>query len=148
MARLPAAAPLFVNRYWAGGAALLAVLAFWFDAALPLKFYPVLVNALLLAWFAYSLIEPPSLIERLARLSEANLPPAAVAYTRRVTQVWCGFFAVNGAIALYTALYASMAQWSFYNGFLAYLFIGVIFAGEYCARCRFKRRHGSTAQST
>jgi uncharacterized membrane protein len=145
--RLPAAAPMLVNRYWAGGAALLAVLAFWFDAALPLRFYPVLVNTLLLVLFAYSLIEPPSMIERLARLREANLPPAAVAYTRRVTQVWCGFFAVNGAIALYTALFASMAQWSFYNGFVAYLLIGLIFAGEYCARCWFKRRHGSTAQS-
>jgi uncharacterized membrane protein len=54
---------------------------------------------------------------------------------------------LNGAIALYTALFASMAQWSFYNGFLAYLLMGVLFAGEYCARRHFKRRHGSSAQS-
>jgi uncharacterized membrane protein len=93
------------------------------------------------------LAAPPSLIERLARRQERNFPPAAVAYTRRVTQVWCGFFAVNGAVALYTAFYASTAQWSLYNGFVAYLLMGILFAGEYCARIVFKRRHGSTAQS-
>jgi uncharacterized membrane protein len=145
--RWPIAAPIPAKRYWVGGALLLALLALWFDASLPLKFYPVLVNAILLTLFAYSLIAPPSMIERLARLHDADLPPAAVLYTRRVTQLWCGFFAVNGAVALYTALFATMAQWSFYNGFLAYLLMALLFAGEYCARCWFKRRHGSTAQS-
>ena len=116
-------------------------------ALLPLRFYPVLVSGAFFTVFAYSLIVPPSTIERLARLREPELPPAAIAYTRRVTQVWCVFFALNGAIALYTALFASMAQWSFYNGFLAYFLMGILFAGEYCARCYFKRRHGSSAQS-
>ena len=102
---------------------------------------------MLLTLFAYSLIAPPSMVERLARLDDADLPPAAIAYTRRVTQLWCGFFAANGAVALYTALFATMAEWSFYHGFLAYLLMGLLFAGEYCARCWFKRRHGSTAQS-
>jgi len=147
LARLPTSAPTAATRYWAGGTILLAILAFWSDGLLPLRFYPVLVNAALLTVFAYSLIAPPSMIERLARLHERNFPSAAISYTRRVTQVWCLFFAINGAIALYTALFASMAQWSFYNGFLAYLLMGLLFAGEYCARWHFKRRHGSTAQS-
>ncbi|HYJ16997.1 MAG TPA: hypothetical protein VE170_16010 [Candidatus Limnocylindria bacterium] len=147
LARLPATAPTGATRYWTGATILLALSTFWSGALLPLRFYPVLVSGAFLTVFAYSLVVPPSTIERLARLHEPGLSPAAVAYTRRVTQVWCVFFALNGAIALYTALFGSMAQWSFYNGFLAYLLMGIIFAGEYCARYYFKRRHGSSAQS-
>jgi uncharacterized membrane protein len=147
LARLPIGVRSGATRYWASGTILLALLAFWSGGLLPLRFYPVLVNGAFLGVFAYSLFSPPSTVERLARLHEPNLPPVVIGYTRRVTQVWCVFFTVNGAIALYTALFASMAQWSFYNGFLAYLLMGILFAGEYCARCYFKRRHGSTAQS-
>jgi uncharacterized membrane protein len=147
LTRLPTTAHAVATRYWAGGTILLALLAYWSGGLLPLRFYPVLVNGAFLTVFAYSLFVPPSTIEQLARLQEPNLPPAAIAYTRRVTQVWCVFFMLNGAIALYTALFSSMAQWTFYNGFLAYLLMGVLFAGEYCARCYFKRRHGSSAQS-
>jgi uncharacterized membrane protein len=57
-----------------------------------------------------------------------------------VTQVWCIFFAVNGALALVTALWASAATWSLYNGVIAYLLMGLLFAGEYGVRCHFKRR--------
>ena len=63
-------------------------------------YYPVLVNAILLAVFAASLWRPPTVIERIARLREPDLPPAAVVYTRRVTIVWSVFFALNGAAAL------------------------------------------------
>jgi uncharacterized membrane protein len=121
-------------RWWVGGTMLLVLLAAWANVMLPLKLYPVVVNAALLGVFAYSLVVPPSAIERIARMREPQLPPRAIAYTRRVTQIWCGFFTVNGAIALYTALYASSAHWSLYNGFIAYILIGLLFAGEYCVR--------------
>lgn len=147
LARWWSAAPTMATRYWAVGTVLLASVALFSGASLLLRFYPVLVNGVFLAAFAYSLMMPPSMAERLARLREPDLPPAAINYTRRVTQVWCGFFAINGAIALYTALYGSLAQWSFYNGFLAYLLMGMLFAGEYCARYFFKRRHDSATQS-
>lgn len=147
LARWWSAAPTVAARYWAGGTVLLALLALISGASLLLRFYPVLVNGVFLAMFTYSLFMPPSMVERLARLCEPNLPPAAINYTRWVTQVWCGFFIINGAIALYTALYGSLAQWSFYNGLLAYLLMGMLFAGEYCVRYFFKRRHGSATQS-
>lgn len=131
------------TRWWVGGTMLLVLLAVWANAMFPLKLYPVIVNATLLGVFAYSLIVPPSAIERIARMRDPHLPAPATGYTRRVTQVWCVFFAVNGAIALYTALYASSALWSLYNGLLAYIFIGLLFAGEYCVRRRVMgRRHG------
>jgi len=123
------------------GAMLLVGWAIWSNLLLPLKLYPVLVNGALLAAFGHSLLAPPSMIERLARLREPDLPPAAVRYTRRVTEVWCGFFAVNGAIALGTALWASEALWSLYTGVIAYILMGLLFGAEYLARRRFKRLH-------
>jgi uncharacterized membrane protein len=132
-----------VTGWWLGATAILVIVAVWANGSLPLKLYPVLVNGALLAMFAYSLVAPPTVVERLARLREPDLPPQAIAYTRRVTQMWCGFFVINGCAALLTALYASSALWWFYNGFVAYLLIGLLFAGEYCVRRRFKRRvHG------
>ncbi|HXV83722.1 MAG TPA: hypothetical protein VEG60_28015 [Candidatus Binatia bacterium] len=126
--------------WWLGGAALLLIAAVWSNLLLPLKLYPVLVNGVLLGVFAYSLFFPPSMIERFARMSEPDLPAHAIGYTRRVTQIWCLFFAINGAIALMTALWASPATWTLYNGLIAYLAMGLLFAGEYVVRWHFKRQ--------
>jgi uncharacterized membrane protein len=119
---------------------LLVSAAVWANALLPLKLYPVLVNAALLGAFGYSLIFPPSMIERFARMREPDLPPRAIHYTYRVTQIWCGFFVLNGMIAVITALWASPTTWSVYNGLVAYLLMGLLFAGEYAVRRRFKQR--------
>ncbi len=128
----------------AAGALLLALAASLSNEALPLKLYPALVNAALLVVFATSLRYPPTAIERLARLQEPDLPPRAVAYTRKVTWVWCGFFLLNGFVATGTALWASQAVWAFYNGLLAYLMMGILFAVEWCVRQRVRsgERHG------
>jgi uncharacterized membrane protein len=121
-------------------AGLLAVVAWAGDAALPLKLYPVAMNAALLGAFALSLWRPPTLIETIARRREPNLPAAGVAYTRRVTQAWCVFFLVNGSIALATALAASDEIWMLYNGLLAYGLIGAMFAGEWLVRRHVRQR--------
>jgi uncharacterized membrane protein len=126
------------------GAIVLGGASFVSNQLLPLKLYPVLVSVVLLVLFGVSLIHPPSMIERLARLREPDLPPAAVRYTRRVTEVWCAFFICNGTIALVTALYASTKVWTFYNGFLSYLLMGTLMAGEWLVRQRIKtpEQHG------
>jgi uncharacterized membrane protein len=139
--RLPALKLNRSSRWWLAGALLLAALAIWNNALLPLKLYPVLVNLGMLAVFGYSLYAPPSVIERMARLSDPALPAYAVAYTRRVTQVWCGFFVINGTLAMVTAIWASAAVWSLYNGVLAYVLMGCLFAGEYLVRIVVRRRH-------
>ncbi|SDR10776.1 Uncharacterized membrane protein [Pseudoxanthomonas sp. CF385] len=125
----------------AGGAALLATLATVFNEALPLKLYPALVNAVLLVVFATSLAFPPSAVERIARLTEPDLPPEGVAYTRRVTQVWCMFFVFNGTLALITALWMSDRAWALYNGLIAYVLIGALFSVEWLVRRRVRARH-------
>jgi uncharacterized membrane protein len=128
------------RRCWLGGTLLLFILAVWSNGLLPLKLYPVLVNTVFFSAFAYSLISPPTMIERFARIYEPNLPARAISYTRRVTQVWCIFFVANGAIALMTALWASPATWTLYNGLIAYVLMGLLFAGEYTVRWHFKRQ--------
>lgn len=105
-----------------------------------LKLYPVVVNASFLAVFAASVLAPPTVIERLARLTDSLLPPHVVLYTRNVTLVWCGFFLVNGMLALATALWASDRVWTLYNGFLAYVAMALLFAGELCVRRRLEAR--------
>ena len=101
-----------------------------------LRFYPVLMSAAMLALFAWSLRQPQSIIERVARVVYDDFPPEAVRYTRRVTAVWCGFFVVNGLIALWTAVAASWATWTLYNGLISYGLMGLLFVGEYAVRQR------------
>jgi uncharacterized membrane protein len=128
------------ERWWLAGMLVLLILAVWTHGWLALRLYPVLVNAALLGVFAYSLIFPPSMIERFARMNEPDLPAQAIGYTRRVTQIWCVFFGINGAISLMTALWASPAIWALYNGLIAYLLMGLLLAGEYVVRRYFKRQ--------
>jgi len=131
------------ESFWLGAAALatvLAVASLLGDRWGPLKLYPALVNLVMFGLFAMSLWRGPTVVERLARLRETNFPPAAIAYTRRVTQVWCGFFVVNGLIAVATALWASAAAWALYNGLLSYVAMGALMGGEWLVRRRVRGR--------
>lgn len=121
------------------GITVLAALAAGLRHALPLKLYPVLVNAALLCAFAASLWSPPTAIERIARLQTPALSTTAVAYTRKLTLTWCVFFLANGGIALWTALLGSDAAWFWYNGVVAYALIGAMLGGERLLRRRMTR---------
>jgi len=104
-----------------------------------LLYYPVAVNVLLLGLFFSSLFAGQSLIERFARLSEPDLPPEGVVYTRRVTQVWCLFFVCNGSFALYTCLKGDVSLWALYNGGISYLLIGLLMGIEWIIRKRLRK---------
>lgn len=131
-------------RRWAGvllaPAALLALAG---HAALSVLLWPVAINLALLGVFAWSLRHPPSIIERLARRDQPDLPSSGVRYTRRVTQVWCGFFAINGSVALATVIHGDQALWTLYNGGIAYLAMALLFGGEWCLRQRIKKKSAS-----
>jgi len=137
--RLPALRISAAARWSAVGALVLVGLAVWSNVLLPLKLYPVLVNMAFLAAFGISLTTPMSMVERMARLREPDLPPEGVRYTRRVTQAWCVFFVINGSIALVTSLWASEAVWSLYNGVIAYGLMGMMFGGEMLLRRRMRK---------
>jgi uncharacterized membrane protein len=105
------------------------------------KAYPLAVNAGLLVAFGLSLRPGATpVVERLARLQEPELPAHAVAYTRTVTKVWCGFFVLNASLSLATALWASEAVWALYNGALSYALMGLLFGGEWLVRRRVRAR--------
>ncbi|HCQ8037241.1 TPA: hypothetical protein OL868_002894 [Klebsiella quasipneumoniae subsp. quasipneumoniae] len=105
-----------------------------------LLFYPVVVNSVMLAVFGGSLWSRMPIIERLARLREPDLPERAIRYTRRVTQIWCAFFIINGGIALFTALYGDLSLWTAWNGMISYLLMGTLMAGEWLVRQRVIKR--------
>lgn len=127
------------KKIWIGSAVLLLLIALAVNSEIALKLYPLLVNLGFFVIFMQSLFFPPTVIERLARLSEPTLSPAGVAYTRQVTKIWCGFFVLNGTVSAITALWASAETWALYNGFIAYMLMGLLFAGEYLIRMRVKK---------
>lgn len=105
-----------------------------------LRWYPSLICGLLLAVFGLSLKFGPPVIERIARVTEPDLPPVAVAYTRKVTWVWVAFFAANGTASGVLAAWGNLSWWTFYNGVLAYAVMGALFVGEWILRQRLRRR--------
>ena len=109
------------------------------NSEVMLLLYPAAVSLALLLLFARSLIHPPTMIERIARLSEPDLPASGVRYTRQVTKVWCLFFVFNASVAVATA-FGSREAWLLYNGLLSYLLMGVLFVGEWIVRARVRRR--------
>ena len=124
-------------------AGLAAAALAWFRGAVSVLYYPVAVNLALLSVFAASLRFPPSVVERLARLREPHLDARGVRYTRRVTGIWCAFFAANAAVAAATAAWGDRAVWAFYNGFLAYVLMGALFLCEWLARRRLRAGGGA-----
>jgi uncharacterized membrane protein len=121
---------------------LVGLLVFWIllsNSAIGLKLYPLFMNLSFFTMFAWSLRHPPTVIERLARLQYREFPKMAVRYTTKVTQIWCAFFVFNGTISLATALWGSDEVWALYNGLIAYLLIGILFAGEWLVRQRVLR---------
>lgn len=129
-----------ISMIYASAVAIIVMsLTSMINSDLALRLYPVFMTGAMLMVFTISLIRPPSMIERFARIMEPDLGPEGVAYTRRVTEVWCGFFAVNILISLWTVFYASFETWALYNGLISYLLMGLLFGGEFLVRRWVKR---------
>lgn len=101
-------------------------------------YYPVWINTGMLLLFGWSLCYPPTVVERLARLMEGELDAKAVRYTRSVTIVWCVFFILNGSVAAFTAWWGNWNLWVLYNGFIAYVLMGLLMLIEWLVRRRVK----------
>jgi uncharacterized membrane protein len=103
---------------------------------------PAAIPAALLLAFAGSLRaghEP--LITRFARaMHDGELPADLVAYTRRVTVLWCLVCATLFCSAVLLALFASPETWSLMTNFVHYLVLGAVFVLEYAWR-RIRFRH-------
>ncbi len=117
--------------------AMLAIayaLTFVFNNGLFFLFVPALFSAALLLSFGRSLLVPPSLVETFARTIRSDFSDEHVAYCRRVTMLWTAFFLLNGSLSLRLALIGSLEAWTLYNGLIAYILMGMVFAGEFLYR--------------
>ncbi|WP_226643739.1 hypothetical protein [Microbulbifer variabilis] len=110
------------------------------DDPAGLLWYPVLCNLILFSVFFYSLKQPQTLVERLARLMEPDLPPEGVLYTRKVTKAWCLFFLLNGGLALATVINGNMKLWTIYNGLVSYVLMGIMMSCEWILRRRIQNK--------
>lgn len=119
-------------------AAVVALVALY-DRETSVRLYPALMSAAMLITFAQTIVSPPSMIERFARLVRPDLDEEGVRYARIVTLIWCAFFVVNCAMGVWTALYADWAFWALYNGVIAYIGMGVLFFGEFLVRPLFRK---------
>ena len=131
-------APWFIPASFLGGACLVGAIV-W-QSTLIASLYPVIVSAVMLVSFSYSLWRGPSAIETFARLQEPQLDERGVRYTRKVTQVWCGFFVINIGIASWTVYSEDLALWALYNGFISYCLMGILLGGELIFRQWYKQR--------
>jgi uncharacterized membrane protein len=106
-------------------------------------YLPFLVSTIFLISFSYGLLYPPNTVEVFARRFVSDLSIEETAYCRRVTLIWVCFLGVNGVAAYYTACCTSLRVWSLYNGFIAYIMVGLLFAVELSYRSwRFRRYTG------
>lgn len=104
-----------------------------------IKFYPVAMNLIFLFTFGSTLFAPPNICFRFACLSDKKLGTSLIArrvekYCFKVTLIWCIFFILNGAAAVYTVLCQNDKIWSIYNGGIAYILMGILFAVEFIVR--------------
>lgn len=123
-------------------AVAVAVISVW-DPEHAVRLYPFFMNAAMFAAFVNTLFHPPTMIERFARIQEPNLPEAGVRYTRKATIAWSVFIFTNGAIALWTALFADLTTWALYNGVVAYIAMALMFGAEMLVRRGVKAREAA-----
>nr|WP_294527556.1 hypothetical protein [uncultured Rhodopila sp.] len=130
MAAMPSAANAVALL--AAGTALAGLLRLSPDRAVLA--YPVVISLATAAIFSLSLVRPPTVVERIARLRELELPPEGITYCRKVTVVWALFLTGNAMVSMSTALWGTIAQWTLWNGLISYLLMGLLFTGEMVVR--------------
>lgn len=104
------------------------------------KFYPVVINFMIFSVFFVSSLAKETVIQKFAKLTEPNIKPKALEYTRKLTYVWAGFTFFNFLISFLT-VFLSQKIWAIYNGFISYMLVGSFFAIEYIIRVRFKKKY-------
>ncbi|MCL2129444.1 MAG: acyl-CoA synthetase [Treponema sp.] len=103
------------------------------------KLSPVMMNIMLSYSFGITLFEPPAMIYRFAVLMDKSIPKSLgqkeiAAYCYKVTVIWVVFFIINGIVAAFTVFFGSDLFWAIYNGGVANVLMGSLFAGEFIVR--------------
>lgn len=74
------------------------------------------------------------MIQRFAEFKEKNITKAKQDYMKKLTLVWCGFFAINALVSSYTLLLGTLEQWVLYNGLISYILMATLAVGEMAYR--------------
>lgn len=121
------------RNVWMGlfGVGLMATAAI-LNQEIFLKLYPVFMNALVCAMFAFSLRNVP-LVQRIAEKMKYKMTDESRQYARHVTIAWAVFMGLNMLVSLATVFMTDWI-WTIYNGLISYCLIGVMFIGEYLVR--------------
>lgn len=134
------------NQPWrlslAAVAVLLVVLAA-LDTNLGTKAYPVLLSLAASYVFAQSLVSPPTMIERMARLRLATVDEGRRIYCRNLTVIWAVWLLINAVIAAALAIHGSDWAWALWTGVLSYVLSGALLVGEMGVRRIVLRQQGA-----
>jgi len=115
------------------------ILCLFINSSIILKFYPLIMNVILLVSFGITFFLRPNMIFRFATMQDKSIKGSlgecrVEAYCWKVNLMWCIFFVLNGGITAWTIFFGSDVVWSVYNGGISYVLIGIIFAGEFAVR--------------
>jgi len=116
-----------------------------FDNQELVLFYPVIVAFGISAAFIKSLTHEKTIVELIALKMEPDMPEEALNYCRKVHIVWAIVITLNAFASLITALYGDVKLWAWYNGFLSYMIMALVFLVEYLIRQRVRKRIKSKA---
>lgn len=133
-----ASAPLWRGPLLLAIPALLLVLLVAPDKAAMA--YPVAISLAAAAVFGGTLIVPPSLIERFARMQEPDLPEEGRAYCRKVTWVWTVWLVLNALIAGLLGWTGHHVAWAIWTGILSYVVMALLFLGEIVVRRHVRKK--------
>jgi uncharacterized membrane protein len=113
------------------------------DMDLGTKAYPVLLSLAAAYVFAQSLLSPPSLIERMARVRRPTVSEGLRIYCRNLTVIWVVWLVLNAAIAAVLAVHGSDRAWALWTGVLSYVLSGILLVGEMGVRRVVLRKQGA-----
>lgn len=124
------------TRLYKASVALLLLLGAYYLQTFTAKIMPVLIQLMLMYFFGRTLMKDkgPSLIESFVRLEFPEFPPGISEYCRQLTILWTAFFAVNAIVCTGLAIWGNALWWTWFNGIIIYLMIGVLMIGEYVYR--------------
>ena len=91
------------------------------------------MNAGIFSVFALSLKKVPLVTQIARKMTKGNLDDDQLAYTRLATIAWAIFMFCNTIASLIT-IFLPYEIWAIYNGFIAYILIGIMMAAEYTIR--------------
>jgi uncharacterized membrane protein len=128
-----------LEKHWLLASAVILAGLLVVEPTLAAKAYPVVISLTLAVAFAWSLRHPPTLVERMARLTDPELPARAIPYTRAVTWLWTIFLMINTLLATALAIWGSLEAWVLWTGLLSYVAIGLLFGIEWLVRQHVRR---------